>query len=135
MEKKFKNMLGEYFSEKFEEHDISQYDILLHVTLKESKASIESEGLMRNKPTHKSLIETGLLFFSYPIDMDTSDCFRWSDKYYSLIVLDAKMLKDDGFVFFDDNFGKKDASSKRNHLCCDADIPVKYIKKIVEFND
>ena len=65
--------------------------------------------------------------------MKTSDCFRWSDEYYSLIVLDAKMLYEDNIEFYDDPFSQEDQSSNRNHLCCLDNIPVKYIKKVIEF--
>lgn len=65
--------------------------------------------------------------------MNTSDCFRWNDEYCSLIILDAKALNEDGYVFYDDTFSSQDQSSKRNHLCCDKNIPPKYITKILEF--
>lgn len=133
MKKTYKDFLGDDFTIDFKEHDISNYEVLFHVTLKENRENIEKNGLLINQPTYKSLIQTDLLFFSYPIDMNTSDCFRWSDEYYSLIILDAKTLKEDGYVFYDDYFSSKDQSSKRNHLCCDKDIPSKYITKIIEF--
>jgi RNA:NAD 2'-phosphotransferase (TPT1/KptA family) len=133
MEKVFKDLSGSEFTVEFEKHDISKYDVLFHVTLKDNRKSIEENGLLRNQPKYKSLIDSGLLFMSYPVDMNTSDCFRWSDEYHSLIVLDAKKLQEDGYVFYDDYFGKNDQSSKRNHLCCDVDIPAKYIKKVLEF--
>ena len=133
MKKTYKNLLGVNFTIEFKEHDISNYDVLFHVALKEKRKSIEENGLLINQPTYKSLVKTDLLFFSYPIDMNTSDCFRWNDDYHSLVILDAKTLKEDGYIFYDDYFGSEDLSSKRNHLCIDKDIPVKYIKKIVEF--
>lgn len=133
MKKTFKDLEDSEFTLEFSRHDISKYDVLFHVTLKSSRKSIEGNGLLRNQPSHKSLIKSGLLFMSYPIDMDTSDCFRWSDEHYSLIILDAKKLYQDGYEFYDDHFGSKDQSSKRNHICCDADIPAQYIKKIIEF--
>jgi len=133
MKKVFKDLGGSEFEVEFTLHDIEKYDVLFHVTLKERKSSIEEKGILRNQTQHKSLVDTGLLFFSYPVDMNTTDCFRWSDEFYSLVVLDAKKLKEDGFVFYDDYFSRNDQSSKRNHLCCDVDIPAKYIKKIIEF--
>lgn len=133
MKKTFKDIVGNDFVVEFTQHDISKYDVIFHVTPKTNRKRIEMEGLLLNQPQHKSIIETGLLFFSYPVDMNTSDCFRWSDEHYSLIILDAKMLKEDGYEFFDDYFGRSDLSSKRNHLACERNIPAKYIKKVVEF--
>lgn len=133
MKKTFKAFDDSEYTVDFTKHEIGNYDVLFHVTLKENRKSIEEKGILRNQPQYKSLIETGLIFLSYPIDMNTSDCFRWSDNVCSLIVLDAKRLKEDGFVFYDDYFSRNDQSSKRNHLCCDADIPASYIKKVIEF--
>lgn len=133
MKKTFKDLQGSDFEVEFTPHDIEKYEVLFHVTLKENRASIEEKGILRNQPQYKSLVDTGLLFFSYPVDMNTSDCFRFKDEFHSLIVLDAKKLKEDGFVFYDDYFSRQDQSSKRNHLCCDADIPASYIKKVLEF--
>ncbi len=133
MKKTFIDLLGKEFEIDFKEHDISKYDVLFHVTLKDRRKSIEEFGILKNQPQHKSIIDTGLIFLSYPIDMNTSDCFRWKDDYCSLVILDAKKLKQDGFIFYDDYFGSEDQSSKRNHICCDIDIPKDYIVKIVEF--
>ena len=133
MKKTFKNLLGEDNEIDLKEHDISNYEVLFHVSLKDRRKSIEEQGLLKLQPQHKSIIQHNALFLSYPIEMNTSDCFRWDDKYYSLIVLDAKLLKEDGIIFYDDPFGQQDKSSKRNHLCCLDNIPLKYIKKIVEF--
>lgn len=133
MKKTYKDIFGKDFTIDFKEHDISNYDVLFHVTLKERRKNIEENGLLINQPIYKSLVKTDMLFFSYPIDMTTSDCFRWYDDICSLIVLDAKELKKDGYIFYDDHFSSKDQSSKRNHICCDKNIPKKYIKKIIEF--
>ena|ERR1035437_6675276 len=133
MKKTFKDIEGNPREEELKEHDISKYDYLIHITLKNRRKSIEEKGLLRHQETHKSIIPHGILFLSYPMDNTTGDCFRWSDEHYSMIALDAKKLREDGFVFYDDPFGQQDANSKRNHICCDADIPAKYIKKIFEF--
>lgn len=133
MKKQFINLLGNAFDVEFTEHNIDSYEVLFHVTNKTVKEAIVKEGLKIGKPLNKSLIDTKLLFFSYPIDMNTSDCFRWNDKYCSLIILDAKKLKQDGFKFYDDYFGILDQSSKRNHICTDVDIPHEYVSKVVEF--
>jgi len=133
MKKSYLDLNNDRFDVKFIEHDISKYDVLFHVTLKENRKSIEEKGLLIGQPKYKSMIDTNMLFFSYPIDMNTSDCFRWSDEYHSLIVLDAKKLKQDGFIFYDDFWGSIDQSSKRNHLCCEKNIPKEYITEIIEF--
>jgi hypothetical protein len=129
----YKNLLGQETELTLMKHDISKYDVLFHVTLKSRRKSIEKQGLLIGQELNKSLVDSNMLFFSYPIDMNTSDCFRWSDEYYSLIVLDAKLLNDDNVEFYDDPFSQKDNSSKKNHLCCLDNIPEKYIKKIIEF--
>lgn len=133
MKKSYLDLNNESFDVEFIEHDISKYDVLFHVTLKENRKSIEEKGLLIGQPKYKSMIDTNMLFFSYPIDMNTSDCFRWSDEYHSLIILDAKKLKQDDFVFYEDFWGSIDQSSKRNHLCCEKNIPKEYITKIIEF--
>lgn len=133
MKKKYIDLSGNPFEVELTLHDISKYDVLYHVTLKERRESIEQNGLITLQPQHKSLVQTDLLFFSYPIDYDTSDCFRWSDERYSLVVLDAKKLVEEGYIFYDDYFGSIDASSKKNHLCTDKNIPKEFIKKILEF--
>lgn len=135
MKKSFISLLGHSYEVEFNVHDITKYEHLYHRTLKELRSPIERDGLLRNMPLVKSVVETGLLFFSYPVDQNTSDCFRWQDELCSLVILDAKKLHEDGFVFYDDYWGMKDQSSKRNHLCCDADIPTKYIIKILEFTE
>ena len=133
MKKTFIDLLGEDFTIDFKEHDISKYDVLFHVTPKNRRKYIEEHGILTNQPGTKALVKTDLVFVSYPIDMTTSDCFRWKDDYHALIILDAKALNEDGFKFYDDYFTSEDQSSKRNHLCTDKDIPAKYIKKVVEF--
>lgn len=134
MKKTFKNMMGSPFEVDFVKHDISKYDVLFHVSLKTSRESIEKNGLLINQDTYKTLGEpTGMLFFSYPIDYNTSDCFRWSDEHYTLFVLNAEELYKDGFIFYDDYFSSEDQSSQRNHLACDVSIPAKYIQKVIEF--
>ena len=131
--KTFEDLEGNPFKVEFKEHDISKYDVLYHVASKENRLSLEINGLLRYQPITKSITKTGMLFFSYPINHNTSDLFRWNDDYNSLIVLDAKKLKEDGYIFYDDYFGSKDLSSNRNHICCDVDIPKEYIKKVIEF--
>lgn len=121
------------FTVDFKEHDISGYEALYHVTGKDRVASIEAKGLLLNQPQRKSLIDTGLLFMSYPIDENTSDCFRWHDDTCALVVLNAPELHKDGFIFYDDFWGMEDQSSKRNHLMIDKDIPTKYFLKILQF--
>lgn len=134
MKKTFIDLTDQPYEVEFNFHDITKYEHLYHRTLKEIRPLIEKDGLLRNMPRVKSIVETGLLFFSYPVDKNTSDCFRWRDESCCLVVLDAKKLHEDGFVFYDDYWGMEDQSSKRNHLCCDADIPTKYILKILEFS-
>ena len=133
MKKTYVDLNNEKFDVDLQSHDISKYDVLFHVSLKDRKKSIEDNGILRHQTQHKSLVKTDLIFLSYPVDMDTSDCFRWNDEFYCLIILDAKKLQEDRFVFYDDYFGRNDNSSKRNHICCDVDIPIKYIQEIVEF--
>jgi len=72
-----------------------------------------------------------MLFFSYPINHTTEDMFRYYDDSY-IVVLDTQELIKDNIIFYDDNFSNQDQSSNRNHLCCEVDIPAKYIKKIIE---
>lgn len=133
MTKLFKDLAGEEFSVEMIEHDISNYEVLFHVTLKSRRSRIEKEGLKILQEPYKSLDKTGLIFVSYPVNMDTGDCFRWSDEHYSLIVLDAKALKNAGYIFYEDPFSKKDQSSLRNHLCIDRDIPKQFVKTVKEF--
>ena len=133
MKKTYIDSEGKPFEIDLQPHNISNYDILFHVTLKTRKQSIEEKGLLRKQEPHKSLIETDLIFLSYPIEISTADCFRWNDERYALVILDAKKLKEDGFIFYDDYFGQQDANSKGNHICCDVDIPKEYIKKILEW--
>lgn len=133
MEYKFTNFLGEQQTVHLVIHPITKYDVLFHVTLKTNRENIEKNGILLNQEPYKSLSKTGMTYYSYPVDMDTSDCFRWSDEYYSLVVLDAKKLKEDGVLFYDDPFSQNDKSSKRNHLCCAQNIDNKYIKQIIEF--
>lgn len=133
MKKTFKDMSGGDNEIDLQEHDISKYNVLFHVTLKDRRKAIETQGLLKLQPQHKAIIRHDALFLSYPINMDTTDCFRWNDQYYALIVLDAKLLNIDGYMFYDDPFGQQDQSSKRNHLCCLNDIPSKYIKQIIEY--
>lgn len=132
MEIKLQDFVGSPYTLKLEEFDISHYDVLFHFSPKVNRVSIEKEGLKINQPTYKSLIITGLLFLSYPVDRDTSDCFRWHDSY-SLYALDSIKLREDGFIFYKDPFSGQDQSSKNNHLCCTVDIPPQYIKKVFEF--
>ena len=134
MKKTYAGIDGNEFEAEFTEHDISTYDVLFHVTTKERKSQIEEVGLLLNQePNWQPFIKTEMLFVSYPIDMNTSDCFRWYDDTCTLVILDAKKLLEDGYIFYDDFWGGVDASSKRNHLCINKDIPKEYIKKIVEF--
>ena len=133
MKKTFINLLGEPFEVNFAEHDISKYEVLYHVTLKETRKQIEENGLLIGQPMRKSLVETNLLFLSYPVNMNTGDLFRWRDESCTLIVLDATALLKDGYVFYDDYFSSKDQSSLRNHLVCEKSIPKEYILKVVEF--
>lgn len=133
MKKTFNDMEGNPFDVEFMEHDINPYEVLFHVTLKDRQPAIKENGLLLNQPQHKALNIKGLLWFSYPINMNTGDLFRWRDESCALVVLDAKKLKEDGFIFYDDHFGMKDQSSLRNHLCIAQDIPAKYIKDIKTF--
>ena len=135
MIKTYKDFNETNFNIELTKHDISKYNVLFHMTLKSRRKSIEQKGLKTFQPQHKSLIQTDLIFVSYPVNMDTGDCFRWSDKHYSLIVLDAVALQKEGYVFYDDPFGQEDRSSLRNHLCIDKDIPKEFIKKVIEFNN
>jgi len=121
----------ESFEKEFIQHDISKYDVLYHVTTEDRIENIKNDGLKINQPQYKSLVETGMLFFSYPILHNTQDLFRYYDKSY-IVALDVQKLIKDGIIFYDDNFSNQDQSSNRNHLCCEVDIPVKYIKKIIE---
>ena len=129
----FKDILNEEFTVEFKEHDISKYDVLFHVTLKEKRKSIEENGILLDQPLYKSFVPTGMIYLSYPIQYSTADLFRWRDAHHTLFVLDAQKLKEDGFIFYDDHFSKEDLSSNRNHLCCEKSIPKYYIKKIIEF--
>lgn len=130
MKRTFTNLMDQPFEVNFRPHDISKYDVLFHVTLKKNVDSIKEKGLLIKQPMNKSLVQTDLLFFSYPIDMNTSDCFRWSDEHYALVILDAKKLQAAGVEFYDDYFGRKDASSKRNHIVSEVSIPAEFIKDI-----
>lgn len=112
-------------------HDINKYEVLFHVTLKERVESIKEQGLLINSPKARFGVEVPLLWFSYPIDMNTSDCFRWHDESCALVVLDTKILTD--IQFYDDWWGMVDQSSKRNHLCCAVNVPKEAIKKIITF--
>ena len=132
MKKKFTSPFSEETYEKeFLQHDISKYDVLYHVTTKDRIEKIKNDGLKINQPMHKSIVDTGMLFFSYPMNHTTEDLFRYYDNSY-IVVLDTEELIKDDVIFFDDYFSNQDMSSNRNHLCCEVDIPVKYIKKIIE---
>ena len=67
MKKTYKDFLGNDFTIDLNEHDISNYDVLFHVTLKEKRKEIENNGLLINQPTYKSLIKTDLLY-SYKME-------------------------------------------------------------------
>ena len=134
MKKTFKDLSDENFDVEFTEHDITKYKALFHVTLLENVDSIHEKGLLRGQPQYKSLVETNMLFFSYPIDQHTGDCFRWNDDIHALVVVDVQKLINAGIKFYDDYFGSADQSSKRNHLCCDADIPADFIKAILKYD-
>src|ERR1035437_9211343 len=124
MKKQFTSpFTGETHEEDFNQHDISKYDVLYHVTTKDRIEEIKNDGLKINKTQYKSLVETGMLFFSYPITHTTEDMFRYYDELY-IVALDTEELVKDGIIFYDDNFSSKDMSSNRNHLCCEVDIPV-----------
>lgn len=41
MKKTYKNILGEDFTIDFKEHDISNYEVLFHVTLKERRKTLK----------------------------------------------------------------------------------------------
>jgi len=129
----FKSFTGEPYTVKLLKHDISKYKYLYHVSLKERRKSIEKSGLLINQPIWKSLVSSGFLHFSYPIDENTSDCFRWYDDFCCLIVVDAQQLHTDGFIFYDDFWAANDASSQGNHIMTEQNIDPKYIKKIFEF--
>ena len=132
MKKKFISPFNDdTFEKEFTEHDISKYDVLYHVTTKDRIENIKNYGLKIDQPQYKSLIETGMLFFSYPMKHTTDDLFRYYDSSY-IVALDVEKLIKDNIIFYDDNFSNQDQSSNRNHLCCEVDIPVKYIKKIIE---
>jgi len=132
MKKQFTSpFTGETYEKEFNQHDISKYDVLYHVTTEDRIENIEKEGLKINQPQHKSIVDTGMLFFSYPIKHTTGDMFRYYDDSF-IVALDTQELIKDGITFYDDNFSNQDMSSNRNHLCCEVDIPVKYIKKIIE---
>lgn len=133
MTKTFVDLLGETFEVTFTEHDISKYEVLFHVTSKQTRAQIEEQGLLIGKPMRKSLVETNLLFLSYPINKNTGDLFRWHDETCTLIVLDAVALLKVGYVFYDDYFSNNDQSSLRNHLVCEQSIPKEFITKVIEF--
>jgi RNA:NAD 2'-phosphotransferase (TPT1/KptA family) len=133
MTKTFIDLLGEPFEVTFTEHDISKYEVLFHVTSKQTRSQIEEQGLLIGQPMRKSLVETNLLFLSYPINQNTGDLFRWHDETCTLIVLDAVALLKAGYVFYDDYFSNKDQSSLRNHLVCEQSIPKEFITKVIEF--
>lgn len=133
MKKKYIDLFDEPFEKEFAPHSIEKYERLFHMTLKTNMASIEKEGLVRFKPQYKSLVQTDLLFFSYPIDNNSSDLFRFSSEFHAVVVVDAKKLAEAGYEFYDDTFASQDASSKRNHLVIDRDIPKEFILKIVTF--
>lgn len=132
MEISLVDLNGDPYTLELEVKDLSSYDVLFHFSPKTNREKIEKEGLKINQPTYKSLVKSGLLFLSYPVDYDTSDCFRWHDSY-SLYALDLNKLREDGYVFYIDPFSGQDQSSKRNHVCCTVDIPPHYFKKIFEF--
>ena len=121
MEKEFISLDGKPFTADFPEHDISKYDVIFHVTPKENRDKIDREGLLIGQPANKSLIDHKMLFFSYPVNYNTGDCFRWYDDYL-LVVLDAQELH-----------GRNDGSSLKNHLATDVSIPRKFITKFLEF--
>lgn len=134
MKKIFKNFNGQSFEVEFLEHNISKYDVLYHVTTLDRVLNIEKEGLKIGKNLHKSIIRTNMLFFSYPIEHNTNDLFRCYDDSI-IVVLDAEALYKAGICFYDDYFSNKDKSSKRNHLCCEVDVPKEFIKKIINLNN
>ena len=132
MKKQFTSpFTGETYEKEFNNHDISKYDVLYHVTTKDRIENIKIDGLKINQTKYKSIVDTEMLFFSYPITHTTGDMFRYYDSSY-IVALDTEELVKDGIVFYDDSFSNQDMSSNRNHLCCEVDIPVKYIKKIIE---
>jgi len=133
MTKTFIDLLGEPFQVTFTEHDISKYEVLFHVTSKQTRKQIEEQGLLIGQPMRKSLVETNLLFLSYPINQNTGDLFRWHDETCTLIILDAIALLKSGYIFYNDYFSSEDQSSLQNHLVCEQSIPKEYILKIVEF--
>jgi len=133
MKKTYIALDGEPHEYDFPDHDISKYDRLFHVTLKGNVPSIEERGLLVKQPTYKSLVETDLLFFSYPISGDTTDLFRFYEETHAVVVLDAKKLHEAGYQFYDDAFSRQDVSSKRNHLATDRDIPKEFIIKTLTF--
>jgi len=133
MKKTYITLTGDPHDYDFPEHDISKYDRLFHVTPKSNLASIEEHGLRLKQPQYKSLVETDLLFFSYPISGDTSDLFRFSEQVHAVVVLDAKKLHEAGYQFYDDAFSQQDISSKRNHLAIDRAIPKEFILKTLTF--
>jgi nitrate reductase cytochrome c-type subunit len=128
---KYQGLDGKDYVAELIPHDISKYEVLFHVTLKDRVESIKEHGLLINSEKARFGVEVPLLWFSYPIDMDTSDCFRWHDEDCALVMLDVSKLKD--IEFFDDYWGMIDKSSKRNHLCCEVNIPKEAINKILTF--
>ena len=134
MKKIFKSgFTGASFEADFTEHDISKYDVLYHVTTLDRVPNIQKEGLKISQELHKSITHTDMLFFSYPIEHNTGDLFRCYDNSV-IVVLDAEALHKAGISFYDDYFSAKDQSSKRNHLCCEVDIPKEFIKKIIDLS-
>lgn len=120
----------ETFSVNLTEHLIDEYKGLIHMTPKSNVESIIEKGLLRGQEQHKSLVNTGLLFVSYPVNNDTRDLFRYIEDHHAIVTLDIDSMKAKGITFYDDYWGRNDASSLRNHLACDDDIPVDCIKSI-----
>ena len=99
-ELKYKGFDGNEYIAPLTPHDISKYNYLFHVTLKERVKSIEENGLIIGSEKARFGVEVPLLWFSYPIDMNTSDCFRWRDESCALVILDVKNATTDFFFFY-----------------------------------
>ena len=127
----YKGLDGQDYTVELNSHDITKYKYLFHVTLKERVESIKENGLVIGSEKARFGVEAPLLWFSYPIAMNTTDCFRWKDDTCALVILDTTKLN--GIQFFDDYWGMEDQSSKRNHLCCDINIPKEAIVSIKTF--
>jgi hypothetical protein len=86
-------------------------------------------------PPFKSIADHKALFFTDLKDnTNTSNLFRWDDKYYCLVVIDRLLIPH--IKFYRDIFAQDEmtnAGKENNHLMCFESIHSGAIKKVIEF--